>query len=410
MKAGSVLAGLYLVYGTSAGVLLFSLQLLYPSLMAEFGWTQAQVTLPATILLFASGLFSPVAGVLTDRLGPKRVLTVGGVIILCGLSLYPLIAKLWHLVVIYLLFAAGMAACGLVPSMIVVASWFRLARGRAIGVLLTAASAGGAVFPMLFSEGIATGRWRLALLYVTTAAACTILLPLLFLVKDAPQSSGWVAIDSGASAALKRSIEERSLGQVLRSPDFLLIAPTTMVMWFCISGALQHQSIFFSQEVALGGAQLATLFSTFFGCAVLGKLIFGFLADRYSKDGVLLLSIVSLGMGSALLRLIEEGQVMLAYVYAVVYGIGFSGAFTMIQVKVAESYAGPRYGQILGTITLLDTTAGAAGVVVLGRLRAAHGNYDSGFVLMIALCIAAAACVVVLQMVEESRSTRIDRA
>ena len=46
----SVLAGLFFVYAASNGVLMHTVPLLYPELIREFGWTEAQVTLPATML------------------------------------------------------------------------------------------------------------------------------------------------------------------------------------------------------------------------------------------------------------------------------------------------------------------------------------------------------------------------
>ena len=49
------------------------------------------------------------------------------------------------------------------------------------------------------------------------------------------------------------------------------------------------------------------------------------------------------------------------YGYAVLAGFGFSGAFTCIQILIAEHYSGPLYGRTLATIILIDTLCGALG-------------------------------------------------
>ena len=49
------------------------------------------------------------------------------------------------------------------------------------------------------------------------------------------------------------------------------------------------------------------------------------------------------------------GANALLYCYAVLAGLGFSGAFTCIQILIAAHYSGPLYWRILATIVLIDT-------------------------------------------------------
>jgi len=79
--------------------------------------------------------------------------------------------------------------------------------------------------------------------------------------------------------------------------------------------------------------------------------------------------------------------VWMLYAYAAVYGIGFSGTFAMIQVVVAEFFAGASYGRILGVFTMVDTLAGAMGTKALGAMRVAGGSYLPAFDLLIGLCV-----------------------
>jgi len=65
----------------------------------------------------------------------------------------------------------------------------------------------------------------------------------------------------------------------------------------------------------------------------------------------------------------------LLYGYAVLAGLGFSGAFTCIQILIAAQYSGPLYGRILATIVLIDTLCGALGTQTIARIREWQGHY-----------------------------------
>ena len=71
---------------------------------------------------------------------------------------------------------------------------------------------------------------------------------------------------------------------------------------------------------------------------------------------------------------------------AIVYGFGYSGAFTMIQVLIADFYMGKNYGAILGIFTMVDTLAGSAGIILVGMNRRFSGTYLHAFDTMMILC------------------------
>ena len=87
----------------------------------------------------------------------------------------------------------------------------------------------------------------------------------------------------------------------------------------------------------------------------------------------------------------------LLYGYAVLAGLGFSGAFTCIQILIAAHYSGPLYGRILATIVLIDTLCGALGTQTIARVREWQGDYTSAFVGMAMLATLSAMMVLKLK-------------
>ena len=127
----------------------------------------------------------------------------------------------------------------------------------------------------------------------------------------------------------------------------------------------------------------------YFGCAVVGKILFGYFSDRLDKKKVMLFALIFLVLGVLAMKLSLNSPEYI-YGFAVLYGVGYSAVFTMIQILVAEYYKGKDYGSILGIVTMIDTLAGFVGVIVIGTLRKTTGNFNLAFNTMMVLCVLAA--------------------
>lgn len=397
-----VLAGLFMVYAASNGIMVHSLPLLYPHLIDEFGWTEAQVTLPATLLLTISALTSPPVGALLDRYSARLLIAVGAFGTILGLALHAGVTELWHMVSAYVVFALALSLSGVVANMLVLSRWFRKFHGRAAGILLMASSLGGTLFPLALGYGINEAGWRITLLLLAVLAGGLMLPAVIFLVRDRPQADGYgpdgVPLSQvPAPGDTMVQPEGITLWAALKSRNFYLLAVGTAAVWFSVLSLLQHQSIYLGRDLAVSSTRLPLVFSAFFAASIVGKLLFGFLGDRFRKDRVMVASIALLLIGLALLRELDGDQAGPLFLYAIIAGAGFSGAFTSIQVLLAHFFAGPSFGKILAALVLIDTLAGALGTRIVANIRGAHGSYLPAIELMMVLCTAAIVCILLVR-------------
>lgn len=405
-----VLAGLFLVYAASNGILMHTLPLTYPALIDEFGWDEAQVTLPATVLFVIAALTSPPVGIMLDRYSPRLIITIGSIAMVMGLLAFSQVSELWHLVAVYVVFALALSACGIVSTMLVLTRWFDRLRGRATGILLLASSLGASIFPLIIGASMSSFGWRGALMIFAAIAAIIAILPALFLVRDRPAAgesdrrSPQLAVNEAGAA--RREHLGPTLRDAVRQPKFYLIAFATGAIWLTVISLLQHQSIYLARDVGIAREVLPSIFSTFFAFSVAGKLSFGWLSDRLDKGITLISSIVVLIVGLMLLKMVEADNLSLVYTYAAIAGIGFSGAFTTIQLWIASFYAGHSYGKILATLTLFDTISGALGTRVAGIVRTASGSYLPVLNTTILICAAAIICIVTIRLLESRQASQ----
>jgi MFS family permease len=129
---------------------------------------------------------------------------------------------------------------------------------------------------------------------------------------------------------------------------------------------------------------------------VVGKLCFGLLSDRFDLHRVMAVAILMLAIALIALSQMTATATILLYGYAALAGLGFSGAFTCIQILIAAHYSGPLYGRILATIVLIDTLCGALGTQTIAIVREWRGDYSAAFIGMALL--AAVSAVMVLSL------------
>ena len=93
------------------------------------------------------------------------------------------------------------------------------------------------------------------------------------------------------------------------------------------------------------------------------------------------------------------------FVYAVITGIGFSGAFTTIQLMIAQHYAGSSYGKILAILIMIDSLAGGIGTRVIAKMRDGADNYLPALDFMISVCFMALVSVILIRYLNPNAKT-----
>ena len=420
-------------YGWTLIVLLFvcysattistnSLPLFFPELMKYFGWKHAQVVQPASFYFLYIAVFSPVIGFYLTKVSPKKIMLGGMILGFLSVLLFSVVDSYLQFHLVYIALSLSITMCGLLPSMVIINNWFQKKRGLATGVFLLGSSFGGILFPQIASRLIPEYGWRGAAVGIAVLGAIVSFIPIFF-IKNKPEELG-LLIDNGEliidnekwTRPPARSDNEKKMVQSLaqpivhyplsiihlfKSPVFYLLLLITAAFWFCGFGVLQNLRLYlqdygFSLQRA---ANISSLFSLF---SMTGKVTFGYLSDRFSKMNILLLATVFLIAGVASLRLVPVDE-SFAYLFTAFYGFGYSGAFAMIQLTVAELYRGPSFSKVLGMVNSFDSVGGFAGVALLGYLRTQNGNYDTAMTMLLVVCSVAFVLALALRKMVKSQ-------
>ena len=128
--------------------------------------------------------------------------------------------------------------------------------------------------------------------------------------------------------------------------------------------------------------------------SVLGKILWGYLSDRWWIEATYMAGIAFLVGGIlALLAVGPQTGAWALYGYAALMGIGYAVSPAMTPVLGARFFAGRHFGAIFGALNLLHHSGGAAGVWLAGYAHDRTGTYTLAFLLCIASALLSIACV-----------------
>jgi MFS transporter, OFA family, oxalate/formate antiporter len=381
-----ILACLFIVYMASNGMVLNTFTQYTPELMKYWKLDFKGASSFQSTIYFVLALPLPFVGLLLQRSSPKKLMLYGAVGMAASLLIFANAGSIGMMRLFTILFPLCLSAVGLLTCMYLINNWFSKYRGIATGILLMGSSVGPALFAPILGKWLATIGWQKAATYEAIICSLLIFIPALF-IKNHPTDAGtWadgIAGNTGGQPKVDAGEAKAQFKKAIHSLNFYLVVIVTAVLWFCIGGLFVHHGLYL-KELKLDAAKAGQISGLFFLCSLVGKLVFGFISDKFDVKKIMLVSVFNMLLGCLLLWLsVKDAGYMIPY--AVVLGAGYSGTFTMIQLYAMRLYGGPAYGSILGLLSFVDTICLALGGMLFGIMRKTGSDYSNPFLLMIIL-------------------------
>jgi sugar phosphate permease len=370
------------------GLALYGLPFYYDFMVTEFGWSRTQVTSGnALSKLLVGPLFGFIAGWMVDRFGPRKLM-LGG-IMMAGLALIGLgsMTALWMFYLFYLFNALGYVCGGPLPNQVLLTRWFDKARGKAMGFAYLGIGIGGFLVFQLSAWLEARFGWRVAL-QILGVLIIAIAFPMAYFVKESPEAA------AEKKAAEKNPVPTAPIGWAFKSGAFYLLAVGSMCSIGAVGGANQHLKLFLGLDLNYTQQAAANVASLVLGFSLVGRLLMGWLADRYPKKYVMLL--IYLIVASAIPLLFFADAPGVIYLFAIIFGIGLGGDYMIIPLMAAELFGVKVMGRVMGLILTADGVAEALVPMLVGNLRDSTTSYATGFIVLIVLALIGAGAVALL--------------
>lgn len=364
------------------GLALYGLPFYYDFMVKEFGWSRTQVTSGNALSKLVVGpLFGFLAGWIIDKFGPRRLMLAG--ILMGGVALIGLgsMTALWMFYLFYLFNALGYVCAGPLPNQVLLTRWFDKARGRAMGFAYLGIGLGGALVPLLSVWLVQKYGWHNAL-RILGVLIIVLALPLAYFVKESPNDH---------VATTKPTMPTAPIGWALKTKTLYLLAIGSMCSIGAVGGTNQHLKLFLSLDQQYAQTQAARVASLVLAFSLVGRLLMGWLADRYTKKYVMLLIYLLVAASIPLLFFASTPGAI--YLFAIIFGIGLGGDYMIIPLMAAELFGVKVMGRLMGVVLTADGVAEATVPMLVGNLRDKTASYTVGFTVLIALALVGAIAV-----------------
>jgi len=383
--------GLNLALGILYAWSVFSKQLVEAVDKGGFGWTKTQATLPYTIAIGVFGLMMVPAGRLQDRLGPRLVASMGGVLTGAGLIVASLATpeSIAPALVGFGLLAGTGFGLGYAAATPAAVKWFPPEKKGLITGLVVAGFGIAPVYIAPLSKYLlgaygVSGSFRIlgiAFLVVATAFAQ--------LIKNPAQPAAPARKADGSAAVAPRP--DRTWREMVRTPMFYML----WIQYACAATAglmiIGHMAkivaVQSNNTIKIGFVFVALLAAFNAG----GRIAAGVISDYIGR--VVTLGIVCIMQATMMFFFPSFTTIGAFVVGAAVVGFSYGACLSLFPATTADQWGTKNMGLNYGVLFTAWGVGGVIGPTLAGRIADTTGSYAgayniAGMLLMFAFVLA----------------------
>ena len=370
------------------GILFYGFPVFYPYFVEFLGFTRAQVTQGFLLgFLFAGLPFGLLAGTLIDRVGARLVILAGVGLVGLPLLLMGRMNRFWQFEVLCVVEVIGYVLAGPIANQVLIARWFGRRRGRAMGYAYLGLGLGGVAAPLLVNFLARSWGWRHALELLGTFILL-VLFPIgIWVTRSTPKDIG---VDPEAFGEVMPSENSAGVFQAFGTAAFWLVVMGSALAIGTIGAVIQHFILFLKD--AGYSATAATQYSTILLTASLGgRVIVGYLADRFRKSYLMALFYFLIGASVFLLAYPHSSAVL--WGFAILFGFSMGADYMLIPLVTAECFGTAALGKLLALIIMGYSIGQWAAPWFVGKMFDAQHSYDLAWKIVAVLGMAGAAAI-----------------
>ncbi len=366
----------------AGGVVHFGFTAVFEPIADEFGWSYAQIALASSLRGIETGLLAPMMGLLVDRLGPRRLIFVGSILMGLGFFLLSRLSSLASFYGAFALLSMGQSTCTGTVVMTAVANWFRRRAGLATGIVASGFGLGGLIVPVV-TYLIDTLQWRRAML-VVGLGVLAIVLPLSLLVRHRPEDYGFQpdGEPDRESEEIPIPIANTEISipakQALGNRAFWHVAIASACHAFVIGAVVTHMMPYLS---SLGIARsVSSLIALVLPVASIGgRLGSGWLSDRLGRRHVFAASFALMTGGLLLFGLVTPERMWLMVPFVTTFSLGWGLSVTSRISMLREYFGRSSFGTILGFTSGVMMIGNVAGAPLAGWIYDTWDSYQGAW-------------------------------
>ena len=377
---GWIIAFASLAVTTTAFGILYSFGVFFKLWLREWESSRAFLSGVFSIAFLTYGISSYFMGNLTDRIGPRKTIALGGFIMGCGALLTAVCHTAGILYVSFGLMMGIGVGTSYSPTASTVSRWFVKKKGLAVGIVVSGLGLGTLVYSPLARLLVSLWGWRTSFL-VFACMIWGIYFSAAIILRKSPDSVGLAPY--GAEEAPQNQREshrpvqaEMDTISALRSKSFWLLF---FIHYLWVVGMVMPMVhlVPYATDQGVDPDAAAGMLAVIGGVSVLGRLVLGELGARFllskALGAMLFLQAISMVWLS-----LSTNSLML-WGFTLLFGFSYGGLASLFPLITAKYFGLLALGSIFGLILLGATLGGVIGPWLGGAVFDLTGSYSVGF-------------------------------
>jgi MFS family permease len=371
-----IVAFAFITFGIAVGIPYYGMPFFYDYYEKTFGWSRKDITLGFPL---AATLTLWVGPVLVHRFSPRKLLTIGtGLTALAFVGFGTMGGSLPMYYAFWVLYVVGYIFSGPIVHQVIVSQWFRKHRGKAMAVVYLGVGVFGGLSQRLIAKPFTESYgFQNALLLIGGMMLMAWPLALIFM-RDKPAEKGQFP-DGENFQPVDMKASPQSFSFLLKQKSFWLLLIGSCCSIGAIGSINQHMKFVFKEQgyadqTALNAMSAdATLFILW--SSIAGRLVMGYLADKWSKKLVMMITYFLVAGTIPLLLLVTPGNQMNLYIFSILFGFGMGADYMLIPLMAAEQFGVNSLARAMAIILPTDTIGQTWFPYAVSWLREYYGNY-----------------------------------
>lgn len=373
-----IIAGCFLTFGVASGFPYYNIAFFFDYFRTDHGWTQPAITLGAPLAVLLTIWAGPLV---VPRFSPRWLIVTGTGLTFLAFQWFARLggssAEYYAAWCVYML---GYFLSGPIPHQIILSNWFKVRRGRAMGIAYVGGALVGAVGNWL-------NPWLVTFLPYTRALEISGLVLLLawpvaiFVLRDRPEDLGQTVDGLPEDATAEPPIPLQPFAALLQQRAFwlLLLGSAASIgsiatVNFLMKFVLEEQGF---ADQTLRNQIWSTASSTALLAAIAGRILVGHLADRWPRRPLMLAIYALVAVAIPMLFLVQPSQIEFVYLFGIVFGFAMGADYMLIPLMAADLFGVRSLGRAMSAILPADTVTQFWFPNLIAQLRAAWGGYGS---------------------------------
>jgi len=394
---GYIVAAVSFICAFFTAGLIFSFGVFFKPLLSEFGWTRAMTSGAFTLSWIVQAISSVVMGGLNDKIGPRKVISLSGLLMGLGYLLMSQINNVWQLYIFYGLLA-GIGGSGLAVALkSTIVKWFANRMNFISSIMVAGGALGTLVLPIVASRLISAYDWRMSYFIMGSFALVIVVLLAQFLKRE-PVQMGQVSYTED-KLSIHLSGEGLYLKEAVYTLQFWLAFTLHCLLGLLLATIMVH-IVPHANDLGISALNAANILAIMGGIGMIGSIATGIAGDKFGIKRTFI--IIFIVMASSYFWVLNINEIWMFYLFGVVFGLS-RNAGVLGGPLIARLFGFKAHGMIYGVMNLAFSIGSAIGPLLAGYIFDITGSYTIAFLLCGTLGIAAVISASLL------RQTRLEK-